>query len=64
MEKILVATDEFNGRYVAMKSVDDNTMHIYPLISRNHRAFWCGHIRLNLKERCYYAYRIYQQSNE
>ena len=72
MEKLLVATDEFNGRYVAMKSVDDNTIvrvgddpeialndaeakgfkdpvllyiperdlvHIYPLISGNHRAF-------------------------
>jgi hypothetical protein len=26
MEKILVTTDEFNGRYVAMKSVDDNTI--------------------------------------
>lgn len=72
MEKILVATNEFNGCYVAMKSVDDNTIvgfgedpekalkdaeakgimepvllyipekdlvHIYPLISRNHRAF-------------------------
>jgi len=26
MERILVATDEFNGRYVAMKSVDDNTV--------------------------------------
>jgi hypothetical protein len=24
METILVTTDEFNGRYVAMKSVDDN----------------------------------------
>jgi len=26
MEKILVTTEEFNGRYVAMKSVDDNTI--------------------------------------
>jgi len=26
MEKILVATNEFNGCYVAMKSVDDNTI--------------------------------------
>lgn len=26
MERILVATDEFNGRYVAMKSFDDNTV--------------------------------------
>lgn len=26
MEKILVTTDEFNGRYAAMKSVDDNTI--------------------------------------
>jgi len=26
MEKILVTTDIFNGRYVAMKSVDDNTI--------------------------------------
>jgi hypothetical protein len=26
MEKILVNTDEFNGRYVAMKSFDDNTI--------------------------------------
>jgi hypothetical protein len=26
MEKILVTTDEFNGRYVAMKSVEDNTI--------------------------------------
>ncbi len=26
MEKILVTTDEFNSRYVAMKSVDDNTI--------------------------------------
>lgn len=26
MEKILVSTDEFNGRYVAMKSFDDNTI--------------------------------------
>ena len=26
MEKILVTADEFNGRYVAMKSVDDNTI--------------------------------------
>lgn len=26
MEIILVTTDEFNGRYVAMKSVDDNTI--------------------------------------
>jgi len=26
MERILVTTDEFNGRYVAMKSVDDNTI--------------------------------------
>lgn len=26
MEKLLVTTDEFNGRYVAMKSFDDNTV--------------------------------------
>ena len=26
MERVLVTTDEFNGRYVAMKSVDDNTI--------------------------------------
>lgn len=26
MEKILVTTDEFNGRYVAMKSAEDNTI--------------------------------------
>jgi len=26
MERILVTTDEFNGRYVAMKSVDENTI--------------------------------------
>ena len=26
MEKILLTTNEFNGRYVAMKSVDDNTV--------------------------------------
>lgn len=26
MEKILVNTDEFNGRYVAVKSFDDNTI--------------------------------------
>jgi hypothetical protein len=26
MEKILVSTDEFNGRYVAMKSFEDNTI--------------------------------------
>jgi len=26
MERILVTTDEFNGRYVAMKSVHDNTI--------------------------------------
>jgi hypothetical protein len=26
MERILVTTDEFNGRYVAMKSVNDNTI--------------------------------------
>jgi hypothetical protein len=26
MERILITTDEFNGRYVAMKSVDDNTI--------------------------------------
>ncbi|MBM4350126.1 MAG: hypothetical protein FJ106_09615 [Deltaproteobacteria bacterium] len=26
MEKILVTTDEFNGRYVAMKSIEDNTI--------------------------------------
>jgi len=26
MEKILVTTDKFNGRYVAMKSFDDNTI--------------------------------------
>ena len=26
MEKILVTTDEFNGRYVAMKSFEDNTV--------------------------------------
>jgi hypothetical protein len=26
MEKVLVTTDKFNGRYVAMKSVDDNTI--------------------------------------
>jgi hypothetical protein len=26
MEKVLVTTDEFNGRYVAMKSFEDNTI--------------------------------------
>lgn len=26
MEKVLVTTDEFNGRYVAMKNFDDNTI--------------------------------------
>ena len=26
MEKILVTTDKFNGRYFAMKSFDDNTL--------------------------------------
>ena len=26
MERVLVTTDKFNGRYVAMKSVDDNTI--------------------------------------
>lgn len=26
MERILVTTDKFNGRYVAMKSFDDNTI--------------------------------------
>lgn len=26
MEKLLINTDEFNGRYVAMKSFDDNTI--------------------------------------
>ena len=26
MEKVLVTTEEFNGRYVAMKDVDDNTI--------------------------------------
>ncbi len=26
MEKILVNTNEYNGRYVAMKSFDDNTI--------------------------------------
>ncbi len=26
MEKILVTTSEYNGRYVAMKSFDDNTI--------------------------------------
>jgi hypothetical protein len=26
MEKILVTTEEYNGRYVAMKSFDDNTI--------------------------------------
>ena len=26
MEKALVTTDEYNGRYVAMKSFDDNTI--------------------------------------
>lgn len=26
MERILVTTDEFNGRYVAMKNVEDNTI--------------------------------------
>ena len=26
MEKILVTTDEFNGRYVAMKSFEDNAI--------------------------------------
>jgi hypothetical protein len=26
MEKLLVTTDEYNGRYVAMKSFDDNTI--------------------------------------
>ncbi|MFC1886238.1 DUF5678 domain-containing protein [Thermodesulfobacteriota bacterium] len=26
MEKALITTEEFNGRYVAMKSFDDNTV--------------------------------------
>ncbi len=26
MEKILVTTNEYNGRYVAMRSLDDNTI--------------------------------------
>jgi hypothetical protein len=26
MEKVLVTTDEFNGLYVAMRSIDDNTI--------------------------------------
>lgn len=26
MEKVLVTTDEYNGRYVALKSFDDNTI--------------------------------------
>jgi hypothetical protein len=26
MERLLVTTDEFNGRYVALKSVDDSTI--------------------------------------
>jgi hypothetical protein len=26
MEKILVTTNEYNGRYVAMRSFDDNTI--------------------------------------
>ncbi len=26
MEKLLINTDEFNGRYVAMKSFDDNSI--------------------------------------
>lgn len=26
MEKLLVTTEQFNGRYVAMKSFDDNTI--------------------------------------
>jgi hypothetical protein len=26
MEKALINTDKFNGRYVAMKSFDDNTI--------------------------------------
>ena len=26
MEKVLVNTDEYNGRYVAMKSFDDHTV--------------------------------------
>ncbi|MDI6777046.1 MAG: DUF5678 domain-containing protein [Syntrophales bacterium] len=26
MEKVLVTTDEYNGRYVAMKSFDDSTV--------------------------------------
>jgi hypothetical protein len=26
MERILVTSDEFNGRYVAMKSFEDNTI--------------------------------------
>ncbi len=26
MEKVLVTTDEYNGRYVAIKSFDDNTV--------------------------------------
>ncbi len=26
MEKVLIKTDEFNGRYVAMKSFDDPTV--------------------------------------
>jgi len=26
MEKVLVTTNEFNGRYVAMKSFDDNSI--------------------------------------
>jgi len=45
MERILVTTDEFDGRYVAMKSVEDNTiigvgddperaLHIYPVVDK------------------------------
>lgn len=26
MEKVLVTTEEFNGRYVALKNFDDNTI--------------------------------------
>ncbi len=26
MEKVMVSTDEYNGRYVAMKSFDDHTI--------------------------------------
>jgi len=34
MEKILVTTDEFNGRYVATKSFDDPTESFEFLVKR------------------------------